>query len=75
MKTFLPTPEVQEEFISDLRSLIPRVLIDYLPAYKFLSNIVVHHIPHAHSMQMDKASKVVSEQLVQLDKMMVLFTS
>ena len=59
MKEFLPTQEVQDKFAEDLKYIIPRIIVEYLPAYEPLSNDVVRHIPHDHSAEMATKSEVV----------------
>ncbi|PFX23522.1 hypothetical protein AWC38_SpisGene11929 [Stylophora pistillata] len=58
MKEFLPTPEVQLEFVADFKPLILRVLVEYLPAYKDMTPANVSHIPHKHSKEMGGKSEV-----------------
>ena len=59
MKEFLPTPDVHALPIKDLTFLIPRILVQYLPAYEAFKNTVIYHIPHKHSAEMDSQSHVV----------------
>ena len=59
MKEFLPTPDVHALLIKDLTFLIPRMLVQCLPAYEAFKNIVIYHIPHKHSAEMDSQSHVV----------------
>ena len=59
MNEFLPTTDVHSALINDLSILIPRTLIQYLPAYKPFAKVVKFHIPHAHSTEMAKKSEVV----------------
>ena len=73
MKEFIPTPEVHEEFIADFKFLIPRVIVDYLPAYKPFSSAVPRAIPHAHSDKMAKKSEVVSRLKARYSGYMYLY--
>lgn len=59
MQEILPTSEVQEAIISDLAYIIPRVIVQHLPAYKAFSKAVLYHIPHPYSKEMLQRSKVV----------------
>jgi hypothetical protein len=59
MNEFLPTPEVHAGLIHDLTFLIPRILVQYLPAYKSFKSAVKYHIPHSHSNEMNSKSEVV----------------
>ena len=59
MEEVLPTPEVREQFVSDLVYIIPRMLVRYLPVYKAFKIAVVHHIPHEHTQEMSKKSEYV----------------
>lgn len=60
MQEILPTPGVQENIISDLANIIPRVLVRYLKSYSAFKKAVVYHIPHPYSAEMIKKSEVVS---------------
>ena len=64
MKEFLPSQEVQDEFMEDLKALIPRILVEYLPAYKLFSSEVVRHIPHNYSAEMATKSELVNENFI-----------
>jgi hypothetical protein len=59
MNEFLPTAEVHSALLNDLILLIPRIIVQYLPAYESFTNAVTWHISHNHSDEMKKKSEVV----------------
>lgn len=62
MREFLPTQDVHSSLLNDFTIIIPRILIQYLPAYKPFMKAVNFHIPHAHSAEMLQKSEVVCVQ-------------
>lgn len=60
LKDVIPTEEVQNQFVSDLVCLIPRILVLYAKAYEVFKTSVVHHIPHPEQEVMGKKSECVS---------------
>ena len=60
MNEFLPTPKVHAALVHDLVLLIPRILVQYLPAYELFKQALTYHIPHRHLLEMSKKSQVVS---------------
>ena len=59
LQEFLPTAEVQARLIDDFTLLVPRIIVQYLPAYQLFRKGVFFHIPHVHSAEMIKKSEVV----------------
>ena len=59
MSDFLPTAEVHSALLNDLTLLLPRIIVQYLPAYKSFTNSVTWHISHKHADEMKKKSEVV----------------
>ena len=57
---FLPTDSVQDNIISSLTQIIPRVIVKYLGAYQEFRSLVVYHIEHPYSHEMQQKSEVVS---------------
>lgn len=60
MSKLLPTDVVQERVVSGLTSIVPRLLVKYLHAYKVFQNVTVYHIVHQYSNEMRQKSEVVS---------------
>lgn len=60
MSLFLPTESVQDNIIASLTQIIPRVIVKYLGAYQEFRNLVVYHIQHPFSHEMQQKSEVVS---------------
>jgi hypothetical protein len=60
MSQLLPTEAVQDNIISSLTKIIPRVIVKYLKAYKEFHNFVVYHTEHPYSHEMKQKSEVVS---------------
>ena len=59
MNEFLSTPEVHAGLIHDLTFPIPRILVQYLPAYEPFKSTVIYHSPHKYSTEMHTKSEVV----------------
>ena len=57
---FLQTDSVQDNIISSFIQIIPRVIVKYLGAYQEFRNLVVYHIEHPYSHEMQQKSEVVS---------------
>ena len=74
MKEFQPTADVHSCLINDLTLLIPRIVIQYLPAYQPFIKAVKFHIPHAHSTEMANKSEVVCENLWIFVKKYIILT-
>ena len=60
MSDFLPTTEVHTALLNDLTFLLPRIIVQYLPAYECFTNSVTWHINHKHTDDMKKKSEVVN---------------
>ena len=60
MSELLPTDAVQERIVSALTTIVPRLLVKYLHAYKVFQHVVVYHIVHQYSQEMMQKSEVVS---------------
>lgn len=56
----LPTPDVQARLKNTLKVIVSRIITQYLPAFKALQNVVVHHIPHSYSKEASQKSDIVS---------------
>lgn len=56
----LPSEDSNFAVESDFITLVSRILVKYLPAFSFLKDVVVHHIPHQYSQEMAQKSEVVS---------------
>ena len=57
---FLPTTEVHTALLNDLTFLLPRIIVQYLPAYECFTNSVTWHINQKHADDMKKKSEVVN---------------
>ena len=60
LSTFLPSVEDCTHLHRELVILASRVLVDKLPCFKYLQEVVPTHIPHQYSSQMMKKSEMVS---------------
>ena len=58
--SLLPVKEVQESFKRNCAILVSRVISKYLQVFKHMQDVVVRHIPHAHSEEMSRKSEIVS---------------
>lgn len=56
---FLPTNVDVEAIQKNLVVLVSRILCDYIQAFCYQKHLVAKHIPHSHSKEMAKTSKVV----------------
>ena len=54
MSELLPTDVVQECIVSALTTIVPRLLVKYLHAYKVFQHVVVYHIVHQYSQESQK---------------------
>ena len=68
MKESLPTADVHSFLIYNLVLLIPRIVIQYLPAYQPFEKAVKFHISHAYSAEMAKKFEVVCETVMDVRK-------
>lgn len=60
LSELLPSDDSNFAVESDFITLVSRILVKYLPAFSFLKDVVVHHIPHQYSKEMAQKSEVVS---------------
>lgn len=61
LQKLLPDSNVQANFKRDCIILISRILTTNMPAFQFLKDTVIHHIPHPYSAEQSKKSEIVSE--------------
>ncbi|CAB3998266.1 Hypothetical predicted protein [Paramuricea clavata] len=54
----LPTPDVQARLKKTLKVIVSRIVTNYLPAFKSLQNVVVHHIPHRYTNEVSEKSNI-----------------
>lgn len=59
METILPSSDDYQKLLSNLATLVGRVLKKYIPALSKMNHLVVEHIPHLRSKEMAARSKVV----------------
>ena len=57
---FLPSDEDNNRLLHDFIPLAARVIVDKIPTFSPLKNVVVRHIPHMYSQQMKQKSVQVS---------------
>ena len=60
LSELLPSDDSNFAVESDFITLVSRILVKYLPAFSFLKDVVVRHIPHQYSQEMAQKSEVVS---------------
>ena len=60
LQKLLPDSDVHEKFRTDCVILVSRVLTTYIPAFLFLKDTVIHHIPHPYSEEQSQKSDTVS---------------
>lgn len=60
LNKLLPSPEIQAAFRRDCVVLASHIITKYLPAFNFLKDTVIHHIPHPFSSEMSQKSLIVS---------------
>lgn len=56
---FIPSSEDVQYLKKDMIPLWSRVLVNHIAAFKFLKSVVVYHIPHQYSKEMQKLSEEV----------------
>ena len=56
LSELLPSKDSNFAVESDFITLVSRILVKYLPAFSFLKDVVVHHIPHQYSQEMAQKS-------------------
>ena len=60
LQKLLPDSDVHEKFRTDCVILVSRILTIYIPAFLFLKDTVIHHIPHPYSEEQSQKSDTVS---------------
>ena len=60
LQKLLPDSDVQVNFRRDCVILVSRILTSYMPAFAFLKDTVIHHIPHPYSEEQSQKSETVS---------------
>ena len=56
----LPTTAVQENIVNHWAVIISRIICKYVSKFKYLQDVIVHHIPHTYSEVMKTKSESVS---------------
>lgn len=56
----LPTADVLARLKETLKGIVSEIVTNYLPAFKCLQNVVVHHILHSYTQEVSQKSDIVS---------------
>ena len=62
--TFSLNVQEWKQYAENAKVVVSRIILQFLPKFKFLKGIIPHHIPHQYSEQMAQKSNIVSMPII-----------
>ena len=67
-ENFLLNSQERQSLLSSYKVMLGRLMVKNLPAFKWLENILPHHIPHQYAHINSKKSTIIPQKLILKDE-------